>query len=133
MTPTLVAGGFTESEDLDVAAQGEHMIRLQYGRLAPTSGSYQVDVSPRLRGVLRRSEQGWIALAPELGALGHGDTWEEALEQLRDAVEQYLEFLRDDRPTLASAIAHHAMFVGLLDTPPDLWFGSVSVNAAALE
>lgn len=133
MTPTLVAGGFTESEELDVAAQDEHAIRLRYARPAPTSGSYPVVVSARLRVVLRRSEHGWIALAPELDTLGHGETWEEALECLHDSVEQYLEFLRDDRPMLAPAIAHHAIFVGLLDTPPELWFGSVSVNASALE
>jgi predicted RNase H-like HicB family nuclease len=135
MTPTLVAGGLTDAEDagLEVAAQGHRTITIRYARPEPVSGSYPVAVSARLRAVLRRSEEGWIARAPELDALGHGETWESALENLRDSVEQYLEFIRDDQPRLAPAIAHHAAFVGLLDTPWESWFVSVSVNAAALE
>lgn len=138
MTPALIAGAFNDSDNIEVVAEAPQKIIFRYARPAPgrTGASYSVLLGTRgtpLSVILRRSEDGWIALAPELDELGHGETLEEALASLHDSVEQYLEFVRHDQPVLAPAIAHHAMFVGLLDTPPELWFGSVSVDASALE
>jgi predicted RNase H-like HicB family nuclease len=138
MTPALIAGGFNDSDNIEVVAEVPQEIIFRYARPVPerTGASYSVLLGTRgmpLSVILRRSEHGWVALAHELDELGHGETLAEALASLHDSVEQYLEFLRDDQPALAPAIAQHAMFVGLLDTPPELWFGSVSVDASALE
>jgi predicted RNase H-like HicB family nuclease len=137
-TDTLVAGGLTEDGGLEIAAPTEiDELSFRYtpyeGIHAASSGAYALPITTRLSVTLRPSEAGWIARAPELGALGHGETRDGALDDLRDAITQYLEFIRDDKPTLAPDIAHHAPFVQLLDTPPELWFASVELHAATLE
>lgn len=134
MTPsTLVAGSISEDEGLEIAhPHGDNIaVRIRYPSPAAAT-SYPVRVEPaRLSVVLRRAEEGWIARAPALNALGYGSTRDDALEDLRESVAQYLEFLRDDGPRLAPAVAHHASYVQLLDAPRAVWFASV--DAAALE
>jgi predicted RNase H-like HicB family nuclease len=133
MTPTVVAGGISDSDNMEVVTVRQQVLSLRYAPAElPASTSYRVALSPRLRIGLRQSEQGWIASAPELNALGDGDTAEAAMESLGDSIEQYLEYVRDDKPQLAPAIAHHAAFVALLHVPRALWFASVSFDAAAL-
>ncbi len=136
MTPTtLVAGSISDNEGVEIARpEGEDVtaVYIRYPSTSTAARTYSVRVeSARLAAVLRPSEAGWIARAPALGALGHGSTREDALEDLRDAIEQYLEFLREDAPRLAPAVAHHAVYVQLLDVPRAVWFASV--DAATLE
>jgi hypothetical protein len=132
MTPTLVAGGLTE-DDL-TATQGGKKLILHYVAQTPSvapGASYPISLSSgRLSAVLRRGDRGWIARAPDLDGLGYGDSEVAALDDLAESIRQYLEFLRDDQPDLAPAIAHHAGYVGLLDTPQWSWFISVSVEDA---
>jgi predicted RNase H-like HicB family nuclease len=133
-TDTLVAGALTDVDDapLQVTAdQGD--VTLRYARPEPPGTSYPILVAPRLSAVVRMGEEVWVASAPEVNGLGHGETWESALKDLRESVEEYLEYLRDGRPELAPDIAHHVSFLELLETPPALWFASVSVHAPALE
>ncbi|MBA3807130.1 MAG: hypothetical protein H0X28_01855 [Solirubrobacterales bacterium] len=135
MTATTLIGPIGDHDNVEVAADGPLTITLRYAKPEPLEGahSYPVPVFPRLSAVLTRSETGWIARAPEVDALGHGDTWQAAMDSLKDEVEQYLEYVRDDRPSLARAISHHSGFVGLLATPRELWFASVSVDAPSVE
>jgi hypothetical protein len=134
MTPTLVMGGVSENDNMEVV-NAPQKFRLRYVRPKPQREvglSYTVNVSPGIQVVLRRGEKGWVAAAPELQALGHGETPEAAAADLLDRVEDYLEYLRDDKPPLAAAIAHHAPFVELLHSPRALWFASVSFDASTL-
>jgi predicted RNase H-like HicB family nuclease len=137
MNATLVAGGLPEAEDveiIEIALPGTRRATLRYPRPEPTDGSYPVPLfSARLSATVRRSESGWIARVTDLDEIGHGATWKSALDNLRDSVEQYLEFLRDDKPKLAPVIAHHTDYIELLDTPRDLWFASVEIDAPTVE
>jgi predicted RNase H-like HicB family nuclease len=135
---TVVAGGISDDAGLElVRLPGVvQSLALHYPRPAPPeppTSSYAVYMSPRLSALVRPGEAGWIAEAPDLDGLGHGATVRAALEDLAESIEQYLEYLRDDSPELAPAIAHHRAYVELLDTPHELWFGFVSVDAPALE
>jgi predicted RNase H-like HicB family nuclease len=134
VTPTLVAGGLTEDTGEEVAATpGGKMLILRYTptRVATAGPAYRISISKRLSAVLRRSEDGWIARAPDLNALGHGDSAEAALDDLAESIGQYLEFLRDDRPELAPAIAHHGGYISLLQVPQGTWFASVDIADAS--
>jgi predicted RNase H-like HicB family nuclease len=135
MTPsdTLVAGALDVDARLAVTPQQGRAMILQYARPELAGTSYPIVFAPRLSAVVRQGEAVWTATAPDINGLGCGDTWEEALEDLRESVEEYLEYIRDDRPELAPDIAHHVSFLELLKTPPALWFASVSVYATALE
>lgn len=128
MTPTaLVAGSIDDEACLVIAhAPGDNVsVRISYPLGAP-SNSYPLRVEPRrLSATLRPTEQGWVARAAALNALGYGSTHAEALDDLADSIEQYLEFLRDDAPRLAPAVAHHATYVQLLRAPRAVWFASV--------
>ncbi len=86
----------------------------------------------RLTARVRRGDAGWIAEAPALNALGYGSDPQEALEDLRDSVQQYLEVLRDEAG-LAPQVAHHAAYLPLLGAPASSWFASVTVDASDLE
>jgi predicted RNase H-like HicB family nuclease len=134
---TVIAGGISEDAGLDLAVlPGAQILTLLYPRpVAPDrpTSSYPIYLSVRLSALVRPGETGWIAEAPDVDGLGHGATVQAALEDLTESVEQYLEYLRDDRPELAPAIGHHRAYVELLDTPRELWFAFVSVDAPALE
>ncbi len=129
MSPsTLVAGGITDDAGLKIAhSEGDEVsVGIRYPRSAAGANSYSVRVEPaRLSVIVRPSEGGWIAIAPALNALGYGAFQQDALEDLGDSVEQYLEFLREDAPRLALAVAHHAMYIPLLDAPRVVWWASV--------
>ncbi len=57
--------------------------------------SYKVNV------VLEKDDHGYYAYAPELeGCQSHGDTFEEAMSNIREAVELYLETLSDEERKL---------------------------------
>jgi hypothetical protein len=135
MNATLVVGGLFIAEDVvESEPVGVSRAALRYPRPEPVENSYPIPLfSFRLSAKVRRSESGWIALEAEVDEIGHGATWMAALDNLRDRVEQYLEFLRDDKPKLAPDIAHHADYIALLDTPRDLWFASVEIDAPAVE
>ncbi len=131
----LVAGGVRGAHEggLEVVPLADGF-RLRYAAVEQSPGSYPAVIEPvRLSAVLRRSERGWVARAAVLAAVGYGLSREAALDDLRDSIEQYLEFLRDDRPQLAVSVAHHGAFVSLLDVPRDSWFASVSLDASPLE
>lgn len=140
MTPELVvAGGVSPGDATEFvhAAGDESSVNLRYGALEKqpeATGTYFVRVEPwRLSAVVRRTERGWIATSGVLNALGYGETPETAVEDLLDSVEQYLEFIRDDEPALAPAIAHHSEYVALLGMPRGTWLASVTVDAPAVE
>lgn len=135
MNATLVAGGLSIVEDVvEIVPEGASRASLRYPRPEPVENSYPIPLfSARLSAKVRRSENGWIAQAADVDEIGHGATWKAALDNLRDCVEQYLEFLRDDAPKLASDISHHADYIALLDTPRDLWFASVEIDASPVE
>jgi predicted RNase H-like HicB family nuclease len=135
VTPTLVAGGLTGDASVQVTAdEGQRpMMTIRYAQPRPVGSSYPIFIAPRLSAVVEQGAETWTARVPELNGLGYGETSEQALEMLRESLEQYLEYLRDEKPDLAPEIAHHAAFIHLLKTPPMLWFASVSVHAAPLE
>jgi predicted RNase H-like HicB family nuclease len=141
-TATTVAGSLVEDDEVRVIAPSDgQAIRLQYPANVtrpseggqPRSSGYVIATGKRLSVVMRQGEGGWIARAPQLDALGHGETMLAAVQNLLDAVAEYLEFLRDDEPELAPDIAHHLDYLLLLKVPRMSWFGSVSFpDAAAL-
>jgi predicted RNase H-like HicB family nuclease len=59
---------------------------------------YRGDLAMKLRVVLEPSEDGgFTALVPSLpGCISEGDTREDALRNIREAVELYLEEVEDD-------------------------------------
>jgi hypothetical protein len=133
MNATLIAGGLSGSEDI-VEPEGASLAALRYPRAERVENSYPVSLfSSRLSAKVSRSEGGWIAQATGVDGIGHGATWKGALDDLSDRVEQYLEFLRDDKPKLAPDIAHHTDYIALLDTPRGLWFASVTIDAPSVE
>jgi hypothetical protein len=140
MSPDLlVAGGVTDGNagfQVAHAPGDDPAVTLSYASATPEPGHgvYSVSVEPwRLSAVVRRTERGWVASAAELNALGYGETPEMAVADLLDSVEQYLGFIRDDAPRLAPAVAHHAIYVALLDIPRGAWLASVSVDASDVE
>lgn len=135
MNATLVVGGLSDSEDVvEIVPEGASRAALRYARPEPVENSYPIPLfSARLSAKIMRSESGWIAQAAGVGEIGYGATWKVALDDLCDSVEQYLEFLRDDKPKLAPEIGHHADYIDLLDTPRELWFASVEIDAPAVE
>ena len=134
MTPTLVAGASMRSPEIEIAQQSEPPVLLRYARPKPAASSYAIPLfGPRLTVVVSLGDSGWIAQACELDALGYGSSYTSAINHLTDAVEEYLEFLREDQPRFAEEVAHHADYVELLDTPRELWFASVTINAASVE
>lgn len=135
MPELVVAGSVIDAGDAGLELAGDAPAQLRYAPAAPAagSGSYPVTIEPRLWASIRRTERGWVATAPTLGALGYGETPPAAADDLLDAIEQYLEFLREDAPCLASAIIHHADYVPLLDLPRGAWLASVSVDASQVE
>lgn len=139
MTPDLLlAGGVSQEEPEIVSPEGQALrARLSYQPIAhsdsPTS-FYEVKVTPRsLHVAVRRTERGWVATTADLNSLGYGDTPEQAVEDMLDAVAQYLEFVRDDQPPLAPSVAHHSAYVSLLEAPRAAWLASVMVDAAPVE
>jgi len=46
---------------------------------------------PRLNAILNKEEDMYIATCPEVGTVSQGKTIEEALENLKEATELYLE------------------------------------------
>lgn len=134
MTPVLVAGASLESPDIEVAEQADRPVSLRYRRPEPQGGTYSIPLfGRRMSVVIRPGDSGWIACVAELDELGYGLSYVDALDDLTDAVEGYLEFLRDDRPRLADHVAHHAEYVELLDMPRELWFASVEIDATPME
>lgn len=135
MNATLVAGGLSTDEDVvEIVPEGASRAALRYPRPEPVENSYPIPLfTARLSAKVRRSETGWIAQTADVDEIGYGATRDLALDDLRDRVEQYLEFLRDYKPKLAPEIAHHADYIALLDTSRDLWFASVEIDAATVE
>ena len=139
MTPDLVVAGGVAGDGFELAyAPGDApSAHLTYAPISGPvgAGTYSVSVEPwRLVAAVRRTDHGWIATAAELNALGYGATQQEAVDELLIAVEQYLEFLRDDEPRLAPAVAHHANYVPLLHAPRGTWLAAViEVDASAVE
>lgn len=122
----LVAGGVRLADDSGFVATEDRDVQMTYAATERPAGAYSVRVEPtRLMVLLRSTESGLVARAPELNALGYGSTWEAALEDLADSIQQYLEFLRGI-PQLAPSVAHHAAYTVLLDVPRGVWFASVS-------
>lgn len=138
-TELLVAGGLEpepEVAGLDVVNErGEQLLNLGYAAVTMTPGSnaYRVTIRQSLTAIVRRTERGWVATAPALNALGYGGESRDAVEDLLNSVEQYLDFLRHEAPELAPTVAHHADYLGLLDTPRSVWLAAVSVDASPLE
>lgn len=124
----LVAGSIVPDSGFKTAdPTGLDTIRLvlSYGVRADDD-TYRVRVeSARLSVVLHRSEHGWIASEAGLNALGYGESQADAINDLCDSVEQYLRFLREDKPGLAEEVAHHTAYVQLLDAPRAVWVASV--------
>ncbi len=59
----------------------------------------------KIKVYLEPSEDGgYTAIVPSLpGCLSEGDTKEEAIKNIREAIELYLEPVEDDVPTIANA------------------------------
>lgn len=136
MTETLVVGGPSMESDAPEMTEKGHRVGYHY---APRVGgaSYRVRIARRrLQAVLSLGDEGYIAEAPELESLGYGASPMEALADLQDNVEQYLEVLGEGAE-LAPRVSGHAEFVHLLDVPRASWFASVrqpiAGDAAELE
>jgi len=54
--------------------------------------------------VIEKDESGWFASVPELkGCVSQGDTYEEALNNIKEAAELYVESLNDEEISLIKA------------------------------
>src|SRR5215211_3966111 len=85
-----------ERQDLKISETKR--IALRYAPLLRAEGvtSYTVTVpSLRLRAVVRRTDEGFVAEVPELRVLGYGEHLGEAVDDLQDAVRDYLTIVRD--------------------------------------
>jgi predicted RNase H-like HicB family nuclease len=135
MIETLVAGGPDAVSEAPVLTGGSPMVvSFHYPSRAP-GFSYSVSVARRrLQAVLSRGDEGYIAEAPELESLGYGASPLDALADLQESVEQYLEVLSEGGE-LAPRVRNHADFLHLLEVPRESWFASVRPvdNAAELE
>jgi predicted RNase H-like HicB family nuclease len=135
MTPTLIGGPVNSraiAEPQDVEIPGFTRIMLRYPPFQPSEGSitYTVAMPPlRLRAILRRTDEGFVAEVPELRVLGYGEHADEAVDDLRDAVKDYLTIVRDSGGRLAPSVAHHAEYVALLDAPEESWFAAVVAHS----
>jgi hypothetical protein len=138
-TTTTLAGSLVDDDEVRVVAPSDEVeVRLQYPVDAPGPSEagaprtgYVIAMGERLSVVMRRSEDGWIARAPELDALGYGETMLGAVQNLVDEAAEYLEYLHDDEPEMAPDIAHHLDYLPLLKVPRMSWFGSVSFPDAS--
>lgn len=73
-------------------------------------------MSTKLSVVVERDEYGFYAFCPELpGCQTQGDTFEEAMANIREAAELYLETLDEDakRACLSHEIINVSMEVGV--------------------
>ena len=52
-------------------------------------------MSKRLTAIIHREDEGFVALCPELDVASQGDTVESARDNLREAVELFLECASD--------------------------------------
>jgi len=54
-------------------------------------------MSYKISAVIEHDEHGYYAYSPELpGCQSQGDTWDEAIKNIREAIELYLETITDD-------------------------------------
>jgi hypothetical protein len=114
----------------DVSAPLIGLTRLLYESASvPGANRYSVRVAPlRLRAVVVPTEEGFVAEAPALNAVGYGADVQSALTDLVDAVRDYLLVLHEKQPKLAPHLAHHAGYVQLLSVPDDSWFAAVELR-----
>ncbi|MEW6195759.1 MAG: type II toxin-antitoxin system HicB family antitoxin [Bacteroidota bacterium] len=55
----------------------------------------------QINAIIEKDDNGYYAYVPELkGCFSQGDTFEEALQNIREAAELYLETLNDEERTL---------------------------------
>ena len=66
----------------------------------------------RFTGLIEREGDGYVALCPELDIAGEGDTVEEALANLKEAVELFLETAS---PSEIGSRLHDEVFVTQLE------------------
>lgn len=134
MSRTAVGGPLDATaapEPTEFEANGVMLVRLRYPAVsrAPTATSYRVEVAPlRLRAIMHRADAGFIGEVPELAVLGYGEDPRAALDDLRDAVRDYLAIVKDDERGLAPPVAHHAAYLPLLDVPEESWFAAVEMT-----
>jgi len=102
----------------------------RYGKLHTEGAtSYTVAVPPlRLRAIVRPTDEGFVAEVPELQVLGYGRHISEAVDDLAEAVREYLIVVRDSGGRLAPSVLHHGEYVALLDTPEESWFAAVTLS-----
>jgi len=136
MTPTVIGGvlEIARAQEPPTIGGGEGVLRAvwaRYPRVHVSEGAtvYRLPVLPlRLRAVLSRTDEGFVAEVPELNVLGYGPDRQRALDDLRDAVRDYLVIVRDNDAGLAPSVAHHAAYVPLLDAPEESWFAAVDLG-----
>lgn len=133
---TVVIGGPVDSRRQDSQdVEVEDVVGVAVLRYPPIqrregSSSYKVEMPPlRLRALVSRTDDGFIAEVAELGVFGYGAHLSDALDDLRDAVRDYLTIVRDGGMQLAPSVAHHAEYVPLLDSPEESWLAAVDVAA----
>jgi hypothetical protein len=118
-------------DNLDDAQIGGHArLSIRYPVLARREGfsTYKMQFAPlRLSPVVAPTDDGFVAEVPELGVLGYGSHLDDALDELRDAVRDYLTIVRDSGANLAPAVAHHAAYLPLLDVPEESWLAAVAL------
>jgi hypothetical protein len=131
MTFTVVGASQSCAEPEVADMKGVGTVVIRYGT-AWADGAYAIHLpATRVMATLRPTEQGYVARSADLNALGYGESPLGALDDLADSIQQYLEFIRDDRPRLAPAISHHADYLPLLGVPRGSWFAWVSMSDAA--
>lgn len=114
--------------DLTVAVLESTEFHFDYGAPDWTGPTYEALIAPaRLTAVIRPTDEGFAAHCPELNSLGYGTDERLALEDLIDAVREYLTFLHEKRPTLAQEVSHHGLYLELLSVPAGSWFAAVDI------
>lgn len=88
--------------------------------------TYRLPRRPQLTAVIERTEEGFVATAPQLDSLGYGGDPFSAITDLIDATREYLAVLAEDDIPLSPRTAPHAAYVSLLAVPGSSWFAAIT-------
>jgi hypothetical protein len=128
ITPT---GGVAVADRPAVAQiDGAQELPIRYHTVPPAQ-SFGVPVPARppadlLLEVEVSNEDGVVIMsAVELDVTVEADNPAESFSQLREAIREWLEYLRDEAPGLAPELEEQRRFAELLNYEPGTWFGTL--------
>lgn len=133
MSPSYIpAGGIAERAAPETTPFGGSRIRYRY-LSEPAAGVFLIRVPIRppadvLLDVVMSEENGTVAMnAVDLDVAVEEKDHASAVLQLMDAVQDWLEYLRDEAPELAPELVSQRRFVELLEYDRGTWFKALFI------